>query len=57
MTTQTMTKKEQEKAQKMMDVWNTEQEILALQMREGTYQGKQGISKLTRMSMANKKAL
>lgn len=55
--TEHMTKKEVEKAQKMLDAMNIEQEILVYQMKEGTYQGKQGISRITKLSMAKKKAL
>ena len=52
-----MTKKEIEKAQKMLEVMSVEQEILAYQVKQGTYQGKQGISRITKLSLPRKKAL
>jgi hypothetical protein len=55
--TEHMTKKEIEKAQKMLDVMSIEQEILAYQVTQGTYQGKQGISRVTKLSLPRKKAL
>jgi hypothetical protein len=41
----------------MLDVMNIEQEIFAYQVEQGTYQGKQGISRVTKLSLPRKRAL
>ena len=54
--TEKMTKKQLEKTQKMLDVYNIEQQIIAYQMKhEGA--GTTAIGKVTRMSLAKKKDL
>ena len=54
--TDKMTKKQLEKTQKMLDVYNVEQQIIAYQMKhEGA--GTNTIGKVTRMSLAKKKDL